>query len=60
MPYFKAFGMIYLHYENKATNDKKQENNFNYINLLKHIYEYHAEKLEYRNVTYLIFKVLPL
>ena len=36
-----------------------QDNNLNYINFLKHFYEYHTEKLKYRDVTCLILKVLP-
>ena len=68
MPHFKAFGMINLQYEiriwwnipNKATNDKtSQNNNLNYINFLKHFYEYHTDKLKHRDVTCLLLKVLP-
>ena len=64
MPHFKAFGMINLQYEiiiwqeilNKAKNDNNsQDNNLNDINFLKHFYEYHTEKLKYRD----ILKVLP-
>ena len=36
-----------------------QDNNPNYINLLKHFHEYHTEKLKYRDVTCLNLKVLP-
>ena len=36
-----------------------QDNNLNYINLLKHFYEYHTEKLKYRDMTCIILKVLP-
>jgi hypothetical protein len=28
-----------------------QDNNLNYINFLKHFYEYHTGKLKYRDVT---------
>ena len=28
-----------------------QDEKLNYINLLKHFYEYHTEKLKYRDVT---------
>ena len=35
-----------------------QDNNLNYIHFLKHFYEYHTEKLKYRDVTCLILKVL--
>lgn len=38
---------------------KTSQNNLNYINFLKHFYEYHTEKLKYRDVTCLILKVLP-
>jgi hypothetical protein len=33
-----------------------RDNNLNYINLLKHFYEYYTEKLKYRDVKYLILK----
>ena len=33
-----------------------QNNNLNYINFLKHFYEYHTEKLKYRDETCLILK----
>ena len=36
-----------------------QDNNLNYINSLKHFYEYHTEKLKYRDITCLILKILP-
>ena len=38
-----------------------QGNNLDYINFLKHFYEYHTEKLKYRDVTVTchILKVLP-
>ena len=32
-----------------------QDNNLNYINFLKHVYQYHTEK--YRDVTCLILKL---
>jgi hypothetical protein len=32
------------------------DNNLNYINFLKYVYEYHSEKIKYRDVTYLILK----
>ena len=39
-----------------------QDNNLKYIHFLKHFYEYHTEKLKYRDVTVTchILKVLPL
>ena len=36
-----------------------QDNNLNYIDLLKHFNEYHTEKLKYRDIICLILKVLP-
>ena len=36
-----------------------QDNNLNHIHFFKHFYEYHTEKLNYRDVTCLILKVLP-
>ena len=48
MPDFKAFGMT----------KTSQDNNLNDINFLKHFYEYHTEKLKYKDVTYHILKVL--
>ena len=35
-----------------------QDNNLNYVNFLKHFYEYHTEKLKYRYVTCFILKLL--
>ena len=35
-----------------------QDIKLNYVILLKHFYEYHTEKLKYRDVTCLILKVL--
>ena len=61
MPHFKAFGVIYLQYETMKPQMTKtsQDNNLNYIYFLKHFYEYHIEKLKYRDVTCLILKVFP-
>ena len=36
-----------------------QDNNLNYIDFLKHFYDYHIEKLKYTDVKCLILKVLP-
>ena len=36
-----------------------QNNNLNYINFLKNFYEYHTEKLKYRDRTCLILNLLP-
>ena len=53
----KEFGeKFHIH---KATNDKTSQDNIsNYVNFLKHFYEYHTVKLKYRDVTCLILKVL--
>ena len=61
MPHFRAFGMINLQYETMKPQMTKtsQDNNLNYIHFLKHFYEYHTEKVKYRDVTCLILKVLP-
>ena len=37
-----------------------QDNNLNYIHFLKHFYEYHTEKLKYRDIICLILKVQSL
>ena len=63
MPHFKAFGMINLQFGKKfiikpQITKTSQDNNLNYINFLKHFYEYLTEKLKYRDVTCLILKLL--
>ena len=35
-----------------------QDNDLNYINFLKHSYDYHTEKLKYREITCLILLIL--
>ena len=57
MPHFKAFGMINL--QKLLMTKTSQDNNLNYIHLLKYFYEYHIEKLKYKDVTCLILKGLP-
>ena len=62
MLYFKAFGMMNLQNEKKNLVKKisikpqmrktSQDNNLNYIHLLKYFYEYHIEK-------YLMFCLMP-
>ena len=61
---FKAFDMMNLQYEIKIwkkflikpqMTKTSQDNNLNYI----HFYEYHTDKIKYRDVTCLILKVLP-
>ena len=43
---------------NKPQKSKtSQDNNLNYIHFLNHFYEYHTEKLKYRDLTCLILKV---
>ena len=50
MPHFKAFGIINL--QKLLMTKTSQDNNLNYINFLKHFYEYLTEKLKYRDVTF--------
>ena len=67
MPHIKAFCMINLQQEELGKKSlikpqmtkTSQDNNLNYINFLKLFYEYHTEKLKYRDVTCLFLKVLP-
>ena len=61
IPHFKAFGMINLQYETMKPQMTRtsQDNNLNYMHFLKHFFEYHIEKLKYRDVTCLILKVFP-
>ena len=65
--HFKAFGMINFQYEIRVFNKflikpqmtkTSQYNNLNCIHFLKHFYEYHNEKLKYRDVACLISKIL--
>jgi hypothetical protein len=68
MPHFKAIVIINLHYEVKFVKkilikpqmtNTSQDNNLNYIHFLKHFYEYLTKKLKYRDLTFLILKILP-
>ena len=63
MSHFKAFDMINLQYEiriwkkiliNPQMTKTSKDNNLNSTNFLKHFYEYHTEKLKYRDITCLI------
>ena len=37
-----------------------QDNDLNYINFLKHSYEYHTEKLKYRDITCLAADIVKI